>query len=358
MTTRLMIVGGFLGAGKTTLLLKAAGILSERGYRVGLVTNDQGTDLVDTRLLSQHDYPVTEVAGSCFCCAFPDLLQALRSLQDAVQPDVVLAEPVGSCTDLVATVLRPLEAYYPGQFEIAPLTVVVDATRELDRFSPNVSYLFDRQLEEAAIILLNKVDLLEDDTQTQEVNRLQARYSRARLLGVSARQGDGMGTWLDMTLGQIHANDMTLTVDYERYAEAEAELGWLNAKGMVRSSTAFSARRWMAALMERLGQELTDSQIAHIKAHVSTPQATFKVSMTQQGYPLSWDVEGDDLPAEQLDFILNARVNSDPERLQQAAQASLDAIKPDPLARLYITHFECFRPLAPRPTYRLGGDEQ
>src|SRR5256885_871381 len=103
MSTRLIIVGGFLGAGKTTLLLQSARRLTERGYRVGLVTNDQGKDLVDTTLLSQENFPVTEVAGSCFCCAFPDLLQALSQLQDAVQPDVVLAEPVGSCTDLVST---------------------------------------------------------------------------------------------------------------------------------------------------------------------------------------------------------------------------------------------------------------
>jgi G3E family GTPase len=48
MTTRLVIVGGFLGAGKTTLLLTAARRLTEQGYRVGLLTNDQGADLVET----------------------------------------------------------------------------------------------------------------------------------------------------------------------------------------------------------------------------------------------------------------------------------------------------------------------
>src|SRR4051812_48114935 len=99
MTTRLIIVGGFLGAGKTTLMLQAARLLTASGYRVGLVTNDQGANLVDTALVSQQHFPVTEVSGSCFCCAFPDLLWALRQLHEQIQPDVVLAEPVGSCTD-------------------------------------------------------------------------------------------------------------------------------------------------------------------------------------------------------------------------------------------------------------------
>ena len=48
MTTRLIFVGGFLGAGKTTLLLRAAGMLAEQGQRVGVVMNDQSSNLVDT----------------------------------------------------------------------------------------------------------------------------------------------------------------------------------------------------------------------------------------------------------------------------------------------------------------------
>ncbi len=353
MTTRLMMVGGFLGAGKTTLLLKSARMLTARGYRVGLVTNDQGKDLVDTMLLSQQDFPVTEVSGSCFCCAFPDLLQALHQLQDAVQPDVILAEPVGSCTDLVSTVLRPLAAYYPGQFDLASLTVLVDATRELARFSDNVSYLFDRQLAESEIILLNKVDLLQGDEGTRKQAALQSQYSQAHLLSLSAHTGAGIDQWLDWVMGQTSASPLTMTVDYDRYAGAEAELGWLNAKGTVRSSMPFSARCWTVNLLDTLAQALVGSPIAHIKTHVNTPHGTFKASLTQHGLPPSWDIDSGDLPTEQLDFVLNARVSTDPDTLRQMTLQSIDAVKPDPLARYYMTHFECFRPLPPRPTHRL-----
>jgi G3E family GTPase len=38
MTTRLILVGGFLGAGKTTLLWEAAQRIAGRGLRVGLIT--------------------------------------------------------------------------------------------------------------------------------------------------------------------------------------------------------------------------------------------------------------------------------------------------------------------------------
>ncbi|MDN5204348.1 GTP-binding protein [Fulvivirgaceae bacterium BMA10] len=66
MKTRLIIVGGFLGAGKTTLLSVLGRLLRERGEKVGLITNDQTTGLVDTYTLSAHDFAVEEIAGSCF----------------------------------------------------------------------------------------------------------------------------------------------------------------------------------------------------------------------------------------------------------------------------------------------------
>ena len=68
--TRIVFVGGFLGAGKTTLLWRAAEMLMKRGKRVGLITNDQAPDLVDTKWLAQEGLNVREVAGSCFGCNF------------------------------------------------------------------------------------------------------------------------------------------------------------------------------------------------------------------------------------------------------------------------------------------------
>ncbi|MBK8799775.1 MAG: hypothetical protein IPM07_27275 [Anaerolineales bacterium] len=140
--TQLILVGGFLGAGKTTLLLTAARRLTARGLKVGLVTNDQGDDLVDTALAQQQRLAVTEVAGGCFCCRFPDLLKGLETLQRTVEPDVILAEPVGSCTDLLATVVRPLRHYHAGRFRIAPLTILIDPLRNHSRFAAEVDYLF------------------------------------------------------------------------------------------------------------------------------------------------------------------------------------------------------------------------
>ena len=71
---RFVMVGGFLGAGKTTTLARLARYYLGRGRRVGLVTNDQAQDLVDTNSLRAQGFPVQEVPGACFCCKFDDLI--------------------------------------------------------------------------------------------------------------------------------------------------------------------------------------------------------------------------------------------------------------------------------------------
>ena len=60
---RYVMIGGFLGAGKTTSILTFAKWLTDRGLKVGLVTNDQGGSLVDTTLASASQLPVEEIVG-------------------------------------------------------------------------------------------------------------------------------------------------------------------------------------------------------------------------------------------------------------------------------------------------------
>ena len=126
---RYIMIGGFLGAGKTTAVSKLAKHLGGQGLRVGLITNDQGNQLVDTAMLASHGFPVQEISGGCFCCRFSSLVDAAVRLRDRDRPDVFLAEPVGSCTDLAATVSLPLQQIYGDPFEISPLSVVVDPER-------------------------------------------------------------------------------------------------------------------------------------------------------------------------------------------------------------------------------------
>src|SRR5882724_12285534 len=88
-TIRFIMVGGFLGAGKTTTVGRLARFYMGRGNSVGIITNDQADDLVDTHTLREQGLSVEEVAGACFCCKFDDLLNKVGVLEKAQRPDVV-----------------------------------------------------------------------------------------------------------------------------------------------------------------------------------------------------------------------------------------------------------------------------
>src|ERR1700761_1367952 len=89
----IVVVGGFLGAGKTSMILSAAQRLERRGTRCAVLLNDQGIELVDTRLTELHEVAAREVTGGCFCCRFSDLVAAIESLRE-LRPEVIFAEPV------------------------------------------------------------------------------------------------------------------------------------------------------------------------------------------------------------------------------------------------------------------------
>ena len=363
MTTKIIIVGGFLGAGKTTLLLQAARRLIAQGNRVGLITNDQGENLVDTALAAQQEIPVTEVAGGCFCCRFPDLIKGLHHLQERVKPDVILAEPVGSCTDLVATILYPLQRYYADQFQLTPLTILFDAQRDLTEFSPEVAYLYRQQLAEADLLVLSKTDLLSETKLEHQQTEMELLAPQAQILTLSAQSGAGVEAWLTQvhnlpTLGTPKIDYHALDLNYTRYSAAEAELGWLNAQGvLVADHPPFQATDWASRLLEHLADRWSEQSaaIAHVKLNLQTPAGQFKVSLTQTGGPLTWDRQDEEQQTDHVEFILNARVSSPPDKLEQTVRQGLERIKPSQTARYLFTHFESFSPAPPQPTHRLTG---
>ncbi|MFN8449284.1 MAG: GTP-binding protein [Anaerolineae bacterium] len=354
--TRLILVGGFLGAGKTTLLLQAAKYLTGQGLRVGLVTNDQGQNLVDTALVHQHEYPVQEVAGGCFCCNFPDLLEAVRRLQAEVQPDVILAEPVGSCTDLRATVVLPIQRFHADEYEVAPLTIMLDPLRDLGHFPSTVAYLYRQQLSEAEIIALNKADQLDEAAVREKTTVLENVYHEARVMSLSARTAAGVVGWIEQVMTATSRIERVLDIDYETYAEAEASLGWLNTSIELTSESSLSPDAWVTQTLEALHAAFAEREmtVAHLKLHLSAAAVPFKASITQMGEPLTWDARGENAITDRARALLNARVNTTPDKLRTTVEQVVGDVCVRLQTRFEYVHFECFSPLPPQPTFRLS----
>jgi hypothetical protein len=340
----LVVIGGLLGAGKTTLALAAARRLTAAGRRVGIVTNDQGSGLVDTALARVERVPVSEVAGGCFCCRLSDLLRATDALA-AYRPEVIFAEPVGSCLDLSATVLRPILRDESARFRVAPLTVLVDPSQaqRLATADPesDLAFLFHHQLAEADIICCSKADLAVP---------MPAGSALAGHM-VSARTGGGVAEWLDLVLdAERPAGRAELHVDYERYADAEAALAWLNWRVEMQVSPPLSPSVVVGALMDRLEESLREEglEIVHVKVFDQTPAGYVRASLVGHEAPPAVDGTLDASPAARHDLLVNARVIGDPSRLSEIVATCLDmgAVNVSVRAR------EAFRPSPPRPERR------
>ena len=225
-----IMVGGFLGAGKTTTVSRLARHYMAAGKRVGIVTNDQTTDLVDTQALRAQGFDVGEVAGSCFCCNFDALTSTVEKLGAGALPDIILAEPVGSCTDLVATVIRPLTEVYGVPLDIAPYGVLLKPSHGLrilrgeksSGFSPKAAYIFRKQIEEADFIVINRVDELSAEDLSTLEELLEREFPGRVILRSSARTGEGFQALVEMLEQRGCFARRLMDVDYDVYAEGEA----------------------------------------------------------------------------------------------------------------------------------------
>lgn len=358
---RFILLGGFLGAGKTTAIARLAKHYQDQGLQVGIVTNDQAADLVDTHLLRSQGFDVGEVAGACFCCKFNDLTDTISKLEADKRPDVVLAEPVGSCTDLVATVMQPIMDLYGEKFDVAPYGVLLKPShgrRILSGdpgagFSPKAAYIFKKQLEEADFVVINRIDELSRGEVDELARLIASERPDVPILRASARTGEGFEALVEMLDQRGAFGRNILDIDYDIYAEGEAELGWLNANVKVTATKEFSLDDLLLDIVGRLKESLAEAgaETAHLKA-IGLWEGYHGVANLVSRDALAEISLPSDCRTRSAELVVNARVATSPEMLQeqvtQAVQASCAGIG----ATAQVQQVQCFRPGRPMPTHR------
>ena len=360
---RYIMLGGFLGAGKTTAVAALAQHLSARGLKVGLITNDQGSELVDTAMLRSKGFETQEITGGCFCCRFNTLTDAAKKLTDTTRPDVFIAEPVGSCTDLVATVTYPLRRIYGDSFTVAPLSVLVDPVRaervlglaDGGKFSEKVTYIYRKQLEEADLLVITKCELVDAPRLARLRETLAREFPNAEVLSVSVKTGAGVGEWFDRIGRSEQALRKTMQVDYELYAEGEALLGWLNATVQLEGRPTFDSEDILKQLASDIQRRLAieDAEIAHLKMTLS-PDAGLgdvaAINLVRSDFVPELSLRLEE-PVASGQLIINCRAEASPESIRDAVQAAVAQLNTTEVTAA-IEHLEFFRPGKPEPTHR------
>jgi G3E family GTPase len=363
---RYIMIGGFLGAGKTTAMLRLASKLAADGLRVGLITNDQSSGLVDTALVRASGLPVAEITGGCFCCRFQSLMDAASNLTRDTAPEVFLAEPVGSCTDLRASVAYPLRRLYGDRFSVAPMSVLVDPVRcarvlgiEPGKvFAPKVVYVYRKQLEEADVIVINKSDLVDAARLDRLKDALAIEFPHAEILSISALHSQGLDPWFEKVLDGRLASFTAPDLDYEMYAEGEAMLGWFNATVRLAKSKPFSGNRLLETLASGIqrGLETAGAEIAHLKMTLTPEDDAGDIGVINlvrgdsapfMAHSLSADLESGEL-------IINLRAEGDPGMLHETVDRVLREAGNTDKLEVTVAHSEHFRPAKPVPTYRMA----
>lgn len=189
------VIGGYLGTGKTTLvnhLLRHAD-----GERLAVLVNEFGELPIDADLIEAEDDNMIAIAGGCVCCSYGnDMIMALLDLAKMEpRPHRVLLEASGVA--LPGAIAASIGLLAPYRLD----GVIVLADAETVRAKAGDPYMGDtiaRQLDDADLVVLNKIDLVTETALAETRGWLAERFPSARQ--ITARHA---GLPLSIVLGAL-----------------------------------------------------------------------------------------------------------------------------------------------------------
>lgn len=357
MATNLMLIGGFLGAGKTTLISRLAQKLKTEGKKTGLITNDQAPSLVDTVFLAKDNDLVEEVSGSCFCCNYIGFIKSVEKLAaDGV--NFILAEPVGSCADLSATILQPVKDLEKDKVRLLGFAALVDPERletllegKDELLHPSAIYIMGKQLEEADIVVITKIDKFQKDFIETLIERTKKAFPRKPVVAVSSYTGAGIDELLKIAENIANPGSRVVDMDYDTYAEGEAVLGWLNMETTL-SKKGEDWKKFVGSLLNAIAAECEKKSIppTHIKLFIEGGTGAIIGNLT--GKKDTVTINGETPHTDSVTLTLNARAQTSPENLQTMIENVLAGqLKADNVTS-ETRYLNCLMPGRPNPTHR------
>ncbi len=166
--TGVVLIVGFLGAGKTTLLRH---ILSgEKDMsNTTVIVNEFGDVGIDGSLLSGVG-EVVELTSGCICCTLAlDVRKTLRDVIDNFSPEWIFIEASGVADPKN---IVPIVGEFIDGGDVDSLKTVTVVETDLWGARGVLGTLFFNQLENADLIVFNKVDLIDEDRLNKTVEEI------------------------------------------------------------------------------------------------------------------------------------------------------------------------------------------
>ena len=170
-----------------------------------------------------------------------------------------------------------------------------------------------------------------------------------------AKTGEGFDALVEMFEQRGHFGRKILDLDYDIYAEGEAELGWLNSSFVATGDQEFSLDELLVGIVQNLKQTLGDrgAETAHLKTIGLWEGYHGVANLVSSDSPAELSLASD-CQTKTAEVVVNARVAIDPEALEQCVRQSIDSV----CGRLHLAfefrRSQSFRPGRPVPTHRFG----
>lgn len=356
---QLYLTAGFLGSGKTTAIASAALYLQKQHIKTGVVTNDQGMQLVDAAFIKSLIIESAYVENGCFCCNYNDLEKQLQGMVNEAGVEVVFAESVGSCTDLVATVIKPLMQQYPA-YNIV-LSVFADAAllkaivnNEASFINDDVRYIYKKQLEEADLMIMNKWDTLSPAEQNELMLFINNNLPVKKILYQNSTKDADIITWVNVLQSYSSPKSKeSLDIDYNKYANGESLLAWFDC-----SLSIHTTKPVAVTVAELLMSSIADSMrrykytIGHLKFFLDNGEGwSKKVSFTTKNTKQD---ATESVSCSHLNLMINARIETTPALLEIAILQCIENVITKTSCRIVVGEQSSFKPGYPQPAHRIN----
>lgn len=344
------VFSGFLGSGKTTTMMALTDYYTAHHGRAAMISNDlgHGVTLADHRYARLCGCNASEMTDECICYQNENLADRLRSYYDE-GCELVISDIPGFGVGALEHVYHGLTEKYPGEFDLAPFTVLVEPRTVAilrDGTGGDLEYLYDTQLVEADLIVLNKCDLMDENRREEDVRWLRGRYPEAEVLCISALRAEGLEE-LSQALARGKASMRRPEIGYggEAFRAAMGRISefYLQFRVVVCCND-FDGNAWLSEMAGALKTEIEKAgyEVPHFKLLAWEPEGDFgKVDLlgTEREIEVNHRFAR---PCTDLAAVLNASAVCPAGTLEQVAMDTVRTVSDRYQLELTVFKKECF----------------